>query len=541
MSVLSPPLDRESASERAAGRALVLCGLGIWLCCLWFDRVSLPRGITPAWAEAAIRAIFQPLEAVLGSISEDQTGTGERVKILNLMRGWIPAVLLYMAACGLVMRRLPAGRGPTLRVVLGFAVMLRVTLVPFAPILETDFHRYMWDGAVAACGVNPYQYAPVEVSRLSRPDHRNLYGPAELRELELLDRVRRIGRLDEHFARINHPKAPTIYPPMAQALFSLAFRLAPGQPAMLKLLILLCDLAVMAMVVVVLGMLGRPREQVVVYAWCPLILKEYANTSHVDPLATLLVLVGVTLLVRERRGMGGLALGLATLAKVYPIAVAAVLLRRLGLRGVAVFLATVAAFHAPYLSIGTHVFDGLLMFAGDWEFNSGLFTVVMRTVQLAIPAKGSIELHRLLGSGWWPDELTIGPYQIAKLLCFIVGLLALIWLSRQNSDDPAAIFRKTFATVALLVLLSPVSNPWYYGWVMPFVALFPGPSWIYLSASMGLYYMYFWRWSYLPGMRLLEYVPFYALLLGELRSRPPLLPAGQPLSAKHVTERPRQD
>ena len=81
-----------------------------------------------------------------------------------------------------------------LRWIIGFAILFRLTLLPHDPVATDDIYRYVWDGKVAAEGINPFRYAP------SDPHLESLHG----------------GDLP---AKINFPKMRTIYPPLAQGLF----------------------------------------------------------------------------------------------------------------------------------------------------------------------------------------------------------------------------------------------------------------------------------------------------------------------------------
>jgi len=73
-----------------------------------------------------------------------------------------------------------------------------------APILEDDYYRYLWDGAVTANALNPYAYSPQQV--LKGTDI-----PVELTQLA--------EESGEVIHSINHPEIRTIYPPIAQAFF----------------------------------------------------------------------------------------------------------------------------------------------------------------------------------------------------------------------------------------------------------------------------------------------------------------------------------
>jgi hypothetical protein len=371
--------------------------------------------------------------------------------------------------------------------------------------------------------VNPYKFAPVEVTNLSKPGHRDLYDLRELAQLDALGRLRESPGIKEHFPRINHPKIPTIYPPLAQILFSVAYRIAPGSDVAIKALVALVDVGIVLMVVALLGALKRNRCQAIVYAWCPLVLKEYSNTGHYDPLATFFVLVALHQIVRRVPVLPAIALGLATLSKLFPVVVAALLVPWIGIFGLLVYAATVLLLYIPHLEIGWHVFDGLRAFGKEWEFNSGVFALIDQFLmdKLGRPILLRIYLARQGDTSWayGSDEIVLDAFLLTKLVCGLIGLAILVGLACRRARDDEEPVRRAFVATAALVLLSPVSDPWYYAWVMPYAALWPAPSWIYLAGSMVIYYLYFWTypWGYLPWARFTEYVPFYIMLVGEQR------------------------
>ncbi|MEK7729943.1 MAG: hypothetical protein AAB354_16160, partial [candidate division KSB1 bacterium] len=44
--------------------------------------------------------------------------------------------------------------------ILGFAVLFRLLLLPQTPFLSNDIYRYLWDAEVLQHGINPYLYPP---------------------------------------------------------------------------------------------------------------------------------------------------------------------------------------------------------------------------------------------------------------------------------------------------------------------------------------------------------------------------------------------
>ncbi len=46
--------------------------------------------------------------------------------------------------------------------IIGVGLLSRLILIPSQPVLEDDYYRYLWDGAVTAHGYNPYVYSPLD-------------------------------------------------------------------------------------------------------------------------------------------------------------------------------------------------------------------------------------------------------------------------------------------------------------------------------------------------------------------------------------------
>ena len=44
-----------------------------------------------------------------------------------------------------------------------FGVFFRLALIPSEPFLSDDIYRYLWDGKVFVAGINPYEYAPLDI------------------------------------------------------------------------------------------------------------------------------------------------------------------------------------------------------------------------------------------------------------------------------------------------------------------------------------------------------------------------------------------
>ena len=206
----------------------------------------------------------------------------------------------YLAACAFVLATKPApGRWRWLEigVILLGALVLRAMLLPLLPGLSRDSWRYLWDARVTLHGFSPYVYAPFDKALVP------------LRDTVLLPNSR-------------FRNAPTIYPPGAQGVYLLSYLLAGSNLFFLKGIFLIFDMVTCLALVILLGRKGLDQRRVILYAWCPLPIIEFAIEGHVDVITltfTILAVLAATNTSMRGRVLTGFLIGLATLTKIYPI------------------------------------------------------------------------------------------------------------------------------------------------------------------------------------------------------------------------------
>lgn len=493
---------------RGAGELALLAAAGVTLVlvtCYW-NLIALGGPLeVDRWVADLARPIAALHEALAGPLERDAEGLPQVNRIAQLVASWSVGTLAYFAGVWLVLSRPERVSGRGLELIVAVAILCRVIPVFSPPILETDPCRYLWDGASVVAGVNPYRHAPLTVLgyKLGR------YRPADAAELATLADLVDRPRLNGAFRNINHATVPTLYPPLAQILFSIAHRIAPGDVVALKALVALLDLLLLGLIAALLDLVGAPRCRLLIYAWCPLVLKEHAQTGHYDPVASVCLLGALFLVLRGRAVLGGIYLGLAALGKLYPLVALPAMLSPLGKRGALACAATIGLFWAPYLGIGAAAFEGLRVYNREWLMNASVFALVRALVErvLAAPVLESIAVTKV------------------ALGLALAGFL--VHLALRAGDAPRQVVGRSFAAVGALFLLSPVGNPWYCAWVLPFAALSGRVSWVVLSGTMVAYYAYFTHRSYLVAvpalpwpvdLRVLEYAPFYLILLAETLS-----------------------
>ena len=118
-----------------------------------------------------------------------------------------------------------------------------------------------------------------------------------------------------------------MYPPASQVVFYLITRISEAPIAMKAAMVAFEGLAVWAMLQL-LALRGLPRSRILLYAWHPLPLWEFARSAHVDIVAIAFLLLAF--LAAERRSpiLAGVALGACALVKYFPVVTGPALYKR---------------------------------------------------------------------------------------------------------------------------------------------------------------------------------------------------------------------
>ncbi|MEM9931662.1 MAG: hypothetical protein AAF840_17785, partial [Bacteroidota bacterium] len=220
---------------------------------------------------------------------------------------------------------------------------LRVALVFAFPLLSDDVYRFIWDGNLVAAGINPFTQLPA------------FY-------LEAGNEVP--GLTKELFAKLNSPDYYTIYPPVAQAVFTAAAWLSPtswyGAAVVMKLFLLACELGTLWIMWQLLGastqVQGKVKEQStlppeqrttepknhlskeppnqrtnhLLYYWLnPLILVEIMGNLHFEGAMIFFLLLAYYWLQKSSWVRAGMAMAASVASKLLPLMLLPLLIRRL--------------------------------------------------------------------------------------------------------------------------------------------------------------------------------------------------------------------
>lgn len=457
--------------------------------------------------------------------------------IIAVLTLFATAFVVYLGAIRLAARAHQSRQLVIL--IVSTAVVFRVVMLFSLPIQEVDIYRYLWDGSVSRAGVNPFRYSPdqVQTENLSLVDDEPLERLVALRDqnpplAEILHRV--------HFAEL-----PTIYPPTSQAVFAIATLTTPPNSTLLVRLFMMkawfigFDIATLFAVIALLRLCNMPVGFSVIYAWCPLLMKEVANSGHLDAVAVLLTTLAVYLVAKfmasraiESRGwsaiMGpatsqlaliAIVLALAVGAKLYPIILAPLLwlalVRRCGWRMIvvptALFMITTAALlssMAPSAKPDNDPSRGVVAFLRHWEMNDFIFLVIIENIKptgdrgadeiawfTVIPESARQSVVDLATEFNIPPTET--PFLIARVLtvfAFVLTALVIAWRAAipESPRSTARFCEGVFLTLAWFWLLCPTQNPWYWTWALPFLPFARNRVWLAVSGLVLVYYLRFW-------------------------------------------------
>ncbi len=419
-------------------------------------------------------------------------------------------------------------------IVLG--LLFRAALLPAQQIQEDDVYRYLWDGKVFAHEVNPYKFSPMEVTRFKQfliqdPEtFEQTYDTRSIAELsQLYDLKWASPESMVYQERINHPQVATIYPPLAQMVFRLAHHIQPDSIITLRLLFLVFDLVALMFIVLTLQALGINRLWAMVYFWCPLVIKETFNSTHLDIIGIAMLCGMLYCLVQKRFFSANAFLALSVVGKLYPAILLPLILKQQWAGkarsknsllecslSVLFFGGIVALFYLPFIEIGAQNFSGLATYATRWQQNDSIFALLVGFFGLFVESNGPVPFSYDLPS-------LLAKIAVALMLGAVM-LYLLFWRKETENPEPKAVLEPLFIIMVLVFLLSPVQNPWYLCWVVPFLCVFPWRAGILLTGLVGLYYLDFYFDyqdinQYAPWIPWFEYIPFYLFLGLELKSK----------------------
>jgi alpha-1,6-mannosyltransferase len=350
---------------------------------------------------------------------------------------------VYLLSVGLVWNLRTSWRA--LVVILAVAALLRLLVLSAPPYLSSDIYRYVWDGRVEGAGINPYRYIPVDPH---------------------LDRLRD----SQIFPRINRSNyAPTIYPPVAEGAFFVVTRISQSLVAMKAAMVVFEAITIAALLRLLAGA-GLPSGRIIVYAWHPLPVWEFAGSGHIDAALIAFVVLALWARWQGRAWLAGLALAGATLVKFYPAVLLPSVYRRWEWRLPIAFAVAVVLGYLPFIGAGWRVLGFLPGYVKEEGFTAnGAGFFLWNLLQILPPFSGLSSVAYLSGA--------------AMILAALAAAAAFTDAPRSDRVTGAALLAGAF-----MFLLSP-HYPWYFAWLIIFPCFAPYVSLLWLTNAALLLYL----------------------------------------------------
>jgi len=339
-----------------------------------------------------------------------------------------PQYLVWFGLYWGVFQRVSSRR--EIRFFLGLAVLLRLAMVFAMPQLSDDVYRFVWDGRLWVQGISPFAHLPAYYLQAGQ-------------EVPGLDPAL--------YEKLNSPGYYTIYPPLAQAVFSLGVWLFPnslyGSVLVMKGVLFLFELGTLWLIPQLLIQLRLPARNALIYALNPLIILELVGNLHLEGIMLFFLLGAIWLLVRQRWWFSAILFGLSAAAKLLSLLFLPLLVRPLGWKRLAGYsmlaVGLLALLFWPFLrgSGLDHFGQSLDLYFRKFEFNASFYYLL-----------------RALGEwqvGYNPIGL-LGP--ALAVATFLVVMSLMIWGPRYG--DRALLQNMLFALTAFLLLATTV-HPWY--------------------------------------------------------------------------------
>jgi hypothetical protein len=279
------------------------------------------------------------------------------------------------------------------------------------PGLDDDIHRYVWDGRMQRLGYNPYIVVPNDpaLASLHTPETRTL----------------------------NNPEVPSPYPAGAQ-LFFRAVTSIHESIFTLKIAFVVCDFAIVFVLLDVLRWTRQGEHWVLAYAWHPLLAIEVAGSGHVDIVGALLLLVSAASLLRHWRAVAAISFGLAVAVKLLPIVLLPLYWKRVRTRDSALVAIVLGLLYVPFLNHGRIPIGSLGTYVQRFRFNDPVFATLERVTA---------------------PQIVVG-------LAVLIGFLTAIWMRKKPAEGSSDAFAWPMAAS---LLCAPVVYPWYMLWLLPFI------------------------------------------------------------------------
>lgn len=350
-----------------------------------------------------------------------------------------------------------------------FVFIFKLLALQIEPVGSDDYYRYLWDGKVLVNGINPFQFPPNSESLNHL--HSSIL-PTE----------------------VTYPNIKTIYFPLSQAAFALAYLIGGETVWGLKFILLFFDILLTAGLFLIFKKRKLDYKFILIYVLNPLIFYQFFVDAHIDLLGIYFFLFSIYFL-DDRKIVSSIFLGASLMVKpTFIIALPILFFYEKGIfskiNRLIIPLILLAVSFIPF-SLSANPFDTLMNYSRHWSFNGAVFNLFANFVN---------------------DTFTI------RIILLILFFLLYFLLLRYSKN----VISSFYYSLMFFLLLSPVIHPWYAAWLIVLLVIYPkfsGVTFVSLI-SLTFYTVMIYQaegdWNEYPLIIFLEYIPVIVLLVYEI-------------------------
>ncbi len=346
----------------------------------------------------------------------------------------------------------------------------KILFVNTEPVGSDDYYRYIWDGKVHANGINPYLYKP------------------DADELKVL-------QSDLLPDKVSYPHIKTIYFPVSQWIFVMAYWISSENAGGLKIIYLLFELITLIALYFLLKYFNVDLKYLLIYAALPLITFQFFIDAHIDIAGTALMISSMAFYFYNKKLFSYILLGLSLSVKPTGLLLLPFYFQNEAdikekfksvMTPIVVFVIT----FIPYLFTATPL-DTLINYSVNWTFNGMIYNTL---------------------------NLFFSDNSMIRILCGVLFILVIGYLYFSKID----LLRKIYLSLFLLMLFSPVVHPWYLIWfavLLPMVRSYSGIYFVSVISITFITVITFQTsgiWKESPIILMIEYLPLTAVFLYEI-------------------------
>ncbi|MFN3694800.1 MAG: hypothetical protein ACK4UV_07310 [Ignavibacterium sp.] len=347
---------------------------------------------------------------------------------------------------------------------------LKIFFINTEPIGSVDYYRYLWDGKVHASGINPYLYKPDAI------------------ELKFLQS----NLLPD---KVSYPHIKTIYFPVSQWIFFLAYRISGENAIGLKIIYLLFELITLIALYFLLKRFNLDLKYLLIYAALPLITFQFFIDAHIDIAGTALMIASIALYFYNKKLLSYILLGLSVSVKptgllLLPFYFQNEDIIKEKLKSVITPVVVFVITFLPYIFTATPL-DTLINYSVNWTFNGMIYNLL---------------------------NLFINNNSTIRIICAVLFIPVFGYLYFSKIE----LLRKIYLSLFLLMLFSPVVHPWYLIWFAVLLPLVRSYSGIYFVSVISITFLTVITfqttgiWKEYPVILMIEFLQLTALFLYEI-------------------------